>query len=129
MKKVEQLKAGMEIYVKFNLYDNDNDPYTFKAVNKSFTLGFTQDCRLFEHEPPLEMFTIDENEIPELKGVEMEVSDNGIDWHENLVYGKTKHSYFANDGNYLFARPIQKTFDLSNVPEHLLTDELKQYLK
>lgn len=127
MKKVEQLKAGMEVWIKFSVEETDSEKFPFRLP---LFATFTEDCKRFEDEPPYEMYTIDENEIPELKGVEMEVSDDGVIWDKLKVLCKYKNEYISTDGNiWLFARPIQKTFDLTNVPEHLLTDELKQYLR
>ena len=112
MKKVEKLKVGMEVWMKFRVGEGFlNMPFSIGTDGILFYVY--EDCRLYKSTQPLEMFTIDENEIPELKGVEMEISDDGINWFKKKI----------------FTRPIQKTFDLTNVPEHLLTDELKQYLR
>lgn len=124
MKKVEQLKAGMEVWIKFRVVETDSEKFPFRLP----LFGtFTEDCKRFKDEPPLEMFT--EEEIPELKGVEMEVSNDNIHWINRKVYGKNEYGYLTVNSFYKFARPISKTFDLTNVPEHLLTDELKQYLR
>lgn len=128
MKKVEELKAGMEVWMKFRVENNESKYYPFVLNNENLSITFTKDCRFINK--PLEMYTIDENEIPELKGVEMEVSKMNSNWSKLKVYGKhEKKGYLTSFGWFNNARPIQKTFDLSNVPEHLLTDELKQYLK
>lgn len=131
MKKVEKLKAGMEVWMKFRVEDICDIEYPFRLSNNDFGGGFTEDCRYFKDEPPIEMFTIDENEIPDLKGVEMEVSTDGVKWIKRKVYGKTERGYLTSFGFYneVLPIPISKTFDLTNVPEHLLTDELKQYLR
>lgn len=127
MKKVEELKAGMEVWMKFCV-DKGLNNMPFSVGTDGLLFCVYEDCRLYKGNPPLEMFT--EEEIPELKGVEMEVSDDGLIWDKLKVLCKYKNEYISTDGNiWLFARPIQKTFDLTNVPEHLLTDELKQYLK
>lgn len=127
MKKVEQLKAGMEVWMKFRVEENNSKTYPFKIPMVGI---FSKDCRLYEGGSPIEMYTIDENEIHELKGVEMEMSNNNVNWIIKKVLCKHEECYITNDYMlYKHARPIQKTFDLSNVPEHLLTDELKQYLR
>ena len=126
MKKVEQLKAGMIVFVGFDVKENDNKDYPYYIP----LLGsFTKHCRRFGSIPSLEMFTIDENEIPELKGIEMDGSYTGEDWYKDTIYCFNGEFYIGKQNIYRYIRPISKTFDLTNVPEHLLTDELKQYLK
>lgn len=129
MKKVEELKAGMEVWIKFRVEENNDNLYVFRLKTKGSSFSITKGLKQFPISEPLEMFTIDENEIPELKGVEMEVSDDEIHWVNRNVCCKI-NGWYVSDNHFIWkhARPIQKTFDLTNVPEHLLTDELKQYL-
>lgn len=52
----------------------------------------------------------DHPQIPELTGMEMEVSDNGVHWKKRIILGKYNGRYFtANCATYNYARPIQPT--------------------
>jgi len=127
MKKVQKLKAGMEVWMKFRVEENNDNLYVFRLKTKGSSFSITKGLKQCPISEPLEMYT--EEEIPELKGVLMEVSDDGAQWHKKKIFGKYDGFFIGYSDNYEYARPIQKTFDLSNVPEHLLTDKLKQYLK
>lgn len=67
-------------------------------------------------------------EIPELTGVEMEVSDYGNSWQKEEVYGKTKEGRIITArGIWKFVRPFQpKTIELSleEIAEKLGVDKV-----
>jgi hypothetical protein len=53
------------------------------------------------------------SDVPELVGVEMEVSNDSKNWHKDLVLGKHRDYYITPDDNFKFARPIQTTIELT----------------
>ena len=55
-------------------------------------------------------FTVEQSpEIPQLgEGVEMEVSDNGIDWCKRNVVGQLPNGSFLTTLTWNYARPIQE---------------------
>lgn len=67
-------------------------------------------------------------QIPELTGVEMEVSQNKESWYKNLVLGRYNDGYITSDGGFWnFARPIQpKTVELTleEIAEKLGVDKV-----
>lgn len=54
-------------------------------------------------------------EVPELKGVEMEVSMFGDSFiNKDIIYGKNENHYIGKRGHWLYARPIkQNTLELT----------------
>lgn len=75
------------------------------------------------------------SDVPELVGVEMEVSDDGIDWSKRLVYGRCELGCICKThigGGiiiYLYARPIHPkkviTATLQELAEKLGVDEIQ----
>jgi hypothetical protein len=74
------------------------------------------------------------SDVPELVGVEMEVSDDGKEWYSRTVYGHlelgfiTQNFLFNNVCAWKFARPIQPkkviTATLEELAEMLNVDEI-----
>lgn len=52
--------------------------------------------------------------LPELKAVEMDVSDNGVHWYKEYVVGVYNNKYLTRVGNsWTYARPIQQPVKLT----------------
>lgn len=129
MKKVTELKDGMKVWIPFEVDKLEvASHYPFICSNSGANLIVTKDCRLCLTENPIEMY--EQELVPTLTPVEMEVSLNGINWTRMNVIGKIgDNKYLAVVGNYWrYARPIRKTVTLE-IPESELTDELRKYLK
>lgn len=131
MKKVTELKDGMKVLIPFDVRENhENEKYPFILRNDSafgLELRFDEQCHYWIGNPPLEMY--EQEEIPTLTPVEMEVSHDGIQWTRMNVIGKIGDKYVDVVGSHwLHARPIQKKVTLE-IPESELTDELRKYLK
>ena len=69
------------------------------------------------------------SDVPELVGVEMEVSDSNENWSKDIVLGKYNGFYIASDGGtWKHARPITKkvlTATLQELAEMLNVDEIQ----
>lgn len=69
------------------------------------------------------------SDVPELVGVEMEVSDFGTEWFKSYVVGKINGRYLTEKLNlYNYARPITKkvlTATLTELAEMLNVDEIQ----
>lgn len=131
MKKVTELKDGMKVLIPFNVRENhENEKYPFILRNDSafgLELRFDKQCHYWIGNPPLEMY--EQEEIPELIAKKMEVSRGGEDWKEVNIIGKKGDAYIDNYGyRWYHVRPIQKKVTLE-IPEELLSDELRKYLK
>lgn len=131
MKKVTELKDGMKVLIPFDVRENhENEKYPFILRNDSafnLELSFDEQCHYWIGNPPLEIY--EQEEIPTLTTVEMEVSDDRVVWLKRNVICKIGKFYKDILGNdWLYARPIQKTVTLE-IPESELTDELRKYLK
>lgn len=131
MKKVTELKDGMKVLIPFDVRENhENEKYPFILRNDSafgLELRFDKQCHYWIGNPPLEMY--EQEEVPTLTPVEMEVSDNGRNWVKKDVFGKIHDVYVTEIlACFNFVRPIQKKVTLE-IPEELLTEELRKYLK
>lgn len=128
MKKVTELKDGMKVWIPFEVTDLIQGlHYPFRLKNVGYEFTCTKKGELFLDKEPLEMYG--QEEIPELTPVKMEVSDSGEDWQEVNIIGKMRDAYIDNYfASWNYARPIQKKVTLE-IPEELLTDELRKYLK
>lgn len=100
----------------FCLYEN------FFKIGYSLTKGSVYDFKIL----PYSDFVCD---VPELVGVEMEVSDNGKDWTNTNILGKYRDVYVGFYCNWKHARPIQPkkvlTATLSELAEMLNVDEIQ----
>lgn len=132
MKKVTELKDGMKVWIPFDVIELTGDlHYPFRLKNN---VGHQFTCTkngtvLFNefNEEPVEMY--EQEEVPTLTPVEMEVSDNGRNWVKKDVFGKIHDVYVTEIwACFNFVRPIQKKVTLE-IPEELLSDELRKYLK
>ena len=133
MKKVTELKDGMKVLIPFDVSENhENEKYPFILRNDSafgIELRFDKQCHYWIGDPPLEMYEQVQEEIPELIDKKMEVSRGGEDWKEVNIIGKKGDAYIDNYGyRWYHVRPIQKKVTLE-IPEELLSDELRKYLK
>lgn len=130
MKKVTELKDGMKVWIPFDVDKLEvASNYLFKCSNNGANLLVTNDCRLWLTENPLEMYEQVQEEIPELIAKKMEVSRGGEYWKEVNIIGKKGGAYIDNYGyRWYHVRPIQKKVTLE-IPEELLSDELRKYLK
>lgn len=66
-------------------------------------------------------------DVPELVGVEMEVSHTERTWYKMIVYGHSDCGYLTEKGTYQHARPITKkvlTATLQELAEMLNYDEV-----
>ena len=128
MKKVTELKDGMKVWIPFEVDKLEvASHYPFRCSNNGANLIVTKDCRLWLTENPIEIY--EQEEVPELIAVKMEVSRGGEDWKEVVIIGKKGAAYIDNYGyRWYHVRPIQKKVTLE-IPEELLTDELRKYLK
>lgn len=128
MKKVTELKDGMKVWIPYQVIKSSQDlryPFTLKNVGHGFTC--TKNGEVFLGLDLLEMY--EQEEFPTLTPVEMEVSDNGRNWVKKDVFGKIHDVYVTEIwACFNFVRPIQKKVTLE-IPEELLTDELRKYLK
>ena len=134
MKKVTELKDGMKVWIPFDVIELTGDlHYPFRLKNN---VGHQFTCTkngtvLFNefNEEPVEMYEQVQEEIPELIAKKMEVSRGGEDWKEVNIIGKKGDAYIDNYGyRWYHVRPIQKKVTLE-IPEELLSDELRKYLK
>lgn len=132
MKKVTELKDGMKVWIPFEVKELTGDlHYPFRLKNN---VGHQFTCTkngtvLFNefNEEPIEMYV--QEEIPELIAKKMEVSRGGESWKEAYIIGKIGDVYIDICGaSWNYVRPIQKKVTLE-IPEELLTDELRKYLK
>ena len=133
MKKVTELKDGMKVLIPFNVRENhENEKYPFILRNDSafgLELRFDKQCHYWIGNPPLEMYEQVQEEIPELIAKKMEVSRVTESWQEAYIIGKIGDVYIDICGaSWNYVRPIQKKVTLE-IPEELLTDELRKYLK
>lgn len=129
MKKVKELRDGMKILIPFKVIESKviGTDYPFKCVNDSVALFLTKDCKNSKNDLSLEIY--EQEEILTLTPIEMEVSHNGVMWAKTIVFGKVENSYLSKDfGMCKYARPIKKMITLE-IPEELLTEELRKYLK
>lgn len=128
MKKVTELKDGMKVWIPFEVDKLEvSNNYPFRCSNSGANLIVTKDCRLWLTENPLEMY--EQELVPTLTPVEMEVSSNGETWIKKNVIGKIGNCHIDSFGyRWLYARPIKKTVTLE-IPESELTEELRKYLK
>ena len=128
MKKVTELKDGMKVWIPFEVREQKGvESYPFIFINEGLELLLTKDCRYLPSKKPIEMY--EQEEVPNLTPVEMEVSDDGVEWYRANVIGKQNDIYLTDDLDcFNYARPIQKTVTLE-IPEELLTEELRKYLK
>ena len=130
MKKVTELRDGMKVWIPFEVNENhENEKYPFILRNDSafgIELRFDKQCHYWIGDPPLEMY--EQEEVPNLTPVEMEVSQNGAHWCKERVIGKINDEYLDFGNVWKYARPIQKTVTLE-IPESELTEELRKYLK
>lgn len=126
MKKVTELKDGMKVWIPFEVSElRQGLHYDFKVKNVGLDFTCTKNGLL--NKDPLEMY--EQEEIPELIAKKMEVSRGGEDWKEVNIIGKKGDAYIDNYGyRWYHVRPIQKKVTLE-IPEELLTDELRKYLK
>lgn len=114
-----------------------HENYTFDLNLNYFTLdeignGFGE---AFIHKPLYQILPYSDfvSDVPELVGVEMEVSDDGKCWSKRLVYGcfENKYVYESFIGGMLLAkhaRPITKkvlTATLQELAEMLNVDEIQ----
>lgn len=127
MKEVTELKDGMKVWIPFDVKEVKSTLYTFILKNVGFNFTCPKNGEMLLNKKPLEMY--EQEEIPALTPVEMEVSDDEESWVKKDVVGKIGDSYVDSFGAYwLHARPIKKTVTLE-IPESELTDELRKYLK
>lgn len=129
MKNVTELKDGMKVWIPFEVEEvkGIDTNYSFRCVNDSVVLLLTKDCKNLTNEPPLEMY--EQEEMPTLTPVEMEVSYDNTTWEIKNIIGKFKERYMDETGClYNYGRIIQKKVTLE-IPESELTDELRKYLK
>jgi len=128
MKKVTELRDGMKVWIPYQVIKSSQDlryPFTLKNVGHGFTC--TKNGEVFLGLDLLEMY--EQEEVPTLTPVEMEVSDNGVEWYRVNVIGKLNDIYITDDLDcFNFARSIQKKVTLE-IPESELTEELRKYLK
>lgn len=107
LKKVEKLEAGMEVWINLRVEENQNKEYPLALIKGDYDYYefFTKDCKVNINENPIEMFTIDETEIPELKGIEMEVSVDLSEWIKDTIIAKTIYGFISDSGKcYKHAR-------------------------
>jgi len=130
MKKVTELKDGMKVWVPFDVSELTGDLiYPFRLKNVGYEFNCTKKCELFLNKEPIEMYEQVQEEIPELIDKKMEASRGGEDWKEVNIIGKKGDAYIDNYGyRWYHVRPIQKKVTLE-IPEELLSDELRKYLK
>ena len=133
MKKVTELKDGMKVWIPFDVRENhENEKYPFILRNDSafgLELRFDKQCHYWIGNPPLEMYEQVQEVIPELIAVKMEVSRVGEAWGKAYIIGKIGDVYIDICGvKWDHVRPIQKKVTLE-IPEELLTEELRKYLK
>lgn len=128
MKKVTELKDGMKVWIPFEVKTRgQNEPYPFQLINEGCTFTATKDCRDVPSKKPIEMY--EQEEVPNLTPVVMEVSDDGVEWYRANIIGKLENHYLTTSfDRWNLARSIQKTVTLE-IPEELLTEELRKYLK
>lgn len=128
MKEVTELKDGMKVWIPFEVRTRKtNVDFPFHLFNVGVYLNTTKDCRFNIGDPPIEIY--EQEEIPLLTPVGMEVSDTGVKWAKTKVVCKIGNLYMDILGvAWQHARPIQKTVTLE-IPESELTDELRKYLK
>lgn len=130
MKKVTELKDGMKVWIPYQVIKSSQDlryPFTLKNVGHGFTC--TKNGEVFLGLDLLEMYEQVQEEIPELIAKKMEVSRVTESWQEAYIIGKIGDVYIDICGaSWNYVRPIQKKVTLE-IPEELLTDELRKYLK
>lgn len=128
MKKVTELKDGMKVWIPFEVTDLIQGlHYPFRLKNVGYEFTCTKKGELSLNKEPLEMY--EQEEIPELIAIKMEVSRVTESWKEAYIIGKIGDVYIDICGaSWNYVRPIQKKVTLE-IPEELLTDELRKYLK
>lgn len=118
--------------------DRLEENYTFDSRLYFFTLdeignGFGDS---FIHKPLYQILPYSDfvSDVPELVGVEMEVSDDGVFWHKRFVLGIYKDGFICLTNSeypirYKHARPIQPkkvlTATLTELAEMLNVDEIQ----
>lgn len=127
MKEVTELKDGMKVWIPFDVKEVKSTLYAFILKNVGLEFTCTKNGEMLLNKEPLEMY--EQEEIPALTPVEMEVSDDEESWVKKDVIGKIG-DYYVDRFALLWehARPIKKTVTLE-IPESELTDELRKYLK
>lgn len=129
MKKVTELKDGMKVWIPFEVEElkGENICFPFNLVNAGHSFRTQEDLKFLSDRPPLEMY--EQELVPNLTPVEMEVSDDKVEWYRANVIGKQNDIYLTDDLDcFNYARPIKKTVTLE-IPESELTEELRKYLK
>jgi len=127
MKKVTELKDGMKVWIPFEVTSTGGIEYPFELENVGYNFIVTKNFRDLPLKKPIEMY--EQEEVPNLTPVKMEVSDDGVEWYRANVIGKLENHYLTTScDRWKFARPVQKTVTLE-IPESELTEELRKYLK
>ena len=128
MKKVTELKDGMKVWIPFDVRELGQIlHFTCKLKNVVFDFTCKKNGKWLLNKEPLEMY--EQEEIPELIAIKMEVSRVTESWKEAYIIGKIGDVYIDICGaSWNYVRPIQKKVTLE-IPEELLTDELRKYLK